>query len=862
MNAILRIHASVRTIGILVLPVVLSPQWSCGEPATGSVVALSDDFSAPDPLAAYTVASPRSAGQAAMDVLVADGRLVFRWVGNFGTAAATHPNTYPLAGSRLEADVTFVTAANPRCAAGVEWFASADDAIQLALQQDEDKLYLFTTIDGVFSFETAPFTVEPNTTYRLSLDLADSGQILCSVDGEVLIDQTPDLSGVPSAYRPALVGNSHATVDLAFDDFLVSRPSYASAGSQPAGVNPYHLAVADFNGDEIPDVAVANPGIWPDGNGTLSVLLGNGDGSLQPGDSYPLGVIPQSVTACDLNNDGWPDLVAANRQPGGPAGDISAYLNVADGSGDFTLASTTPSGDQPINLTSGHFNNDGFADVAVAVHGDDVVQILLGDGDGTFTENLPAVTVGDRPNGITVCQLDPGTDNHEDIVTADWGSGGASVLLGDGSGNFTNSGAYGINHSTWSIAAADMNKDGHLDLVAPSTGSALAILLGNGDGTFQPKSVTSIDFSPYLFEVADVDLDGNLDFVGVNGGAIRILPGNGDGSVRTPGLTVEVPTGPFTTTPDVAVADMNRDGTPDLVVTQQAPSNGIGAVLVLLQQPVEPPLSLTQSTIDPASSFAYAANAGWIDLRPSLAEGVVISETFLAGSAYAANFGWVRFGTGSPANGHSYANNSAGDCGVNLLPDGGLSGRAYAGNIGWITFEQTYGQPRLDHLTGAFSGYAYSGNIGWIALDTAFSDLATTTIAYPDSDLDGIADSYERRHFGDLATANATSDNDGDGRSDRDESATNSDATDPFDFFRILSITHTPGDPAETTLTFTSAPARVVRIEWDENLQPPWSDSPLGTFLCDPGPTTTRTFEHPDAARGFFRAGASRPLEP
>src|SRR5688572_20226508 len=72
-----------------------------------------------------------------------------------------------------------------------------------------------------------------------------------------------------------------------------------------------------------------------------------------------------------------------------------------------------------------------------------------------------------------------------------------------------------------------------------------------------------------------------------------------------------------------------------------------------------------QSTIAPAQPHAYAANAGWVDFRPSAADGVVVDEAFLSGYAYAANFGWIHFGDGSPANGYAYANNSATDCGVN-----------------------------------------------------------------------------------------------------------------------------------------------------------------------------------------------------
>ena len=119
-----------------------------------------------------------------------------------------------------------------------------------------------------------------------------------------------------------------------------------------------------------------------------------------------------------------------------------------------------------------------------------------------------------------------------------------------------------------------------------------------------------------------------------------------------------------------------------------------------------------QSTISPTDKSAYAANSGWIDFRTSAANGVVATETCLAGKAYAANFGWIDLGDGSPVNGHTYSNASTTDFGVNLAASGALTGYAYAANVGWINFEQTYGQPRLNFLTG--SARAFRRGRGWI----------------------------------------------------------------------------------------------------------------------------------------------------
>lgn len=81
-----------------------------------------------------------------------------------------------------------------------------------------------------------------------------------------------------------------------------------------------------------------------------------------------------------------------------------------------------------------------------------------------------------------------------------------------------------------------------------------------------------------------------------------------------------------------------------------------------------------QSTIDAVGKFAYAANMGWLNFRPSATDGVVVGEAFLSGKIYAANYGWISLGNGTPANGHTYENTTATDFGVNHDGTGTLTG--------------------------------------------------------------------------------------------------------------------------------------------------------------------------------------------
>lgn len=266
-----------------------------------------------------------------------------------------------------------------------------------------------------------------------------------------------------------------------------------------------------------------------------------------------------------------------------------------------------------------------------------------------------------------------------------------------------------------------------------------------------------------------------------------------------------------------------------------------------------------QSTISPADKFGYGANSGWINFRPSPADGVIVQETCLAGQAWSANFGWINLGDGSPANGHTYSNSSATDYGVNLAADGRLTGSAWAPNVGWITFEQTHGQPRVDLLTGQFSGHVWSANAGWIHLDTTQSDLRTTTLTIADTDGDGLGDAWEFLHFGNLTAANATTNADSDPASDLDEYRAGTLPNNPSDWLQLVSQSLAPSGTA-VTLRFTTAPGRLYRIEFNDNLQGTWTNSNLGTFAPDAGAVTEKTLTIPAGTRRFFKAVCVRPL--
>jgi hypothetical protein len=375
----------------------------------------------------------------------------------------------------------------------------------------------------------------------------------------------------------AVVNNSGNNVSVLLgkgDGTFLAAPNYS------AGIVPGYVAVADFNRDGILDLAVTNYG----GNGgqkqgTLSILLGNGDGTFQAAVNYNTGLTPTSVVVGDFNGDGIPDLAVPNNW----SATVGIFLGNGDGT--FQAAVDYPCGQFPGPVVVADFNGDGILDLAVAneIYPTSTVNVLLGNGDGSFQAPLSFAAGGTFPNYMVVGDFNG--DGVPDLAVAPTNNNTVNIFLGNGDGTFHTAPHY-TTASPGAIVVGDFNGDGKLDLAvanapAPSgTSGSVSVLLGNGDGTFQaPVSYptgTILNLGPPQgMAVQDISGDGNPDLVVVFGGGVLVLLGNGDGTFQTTPISYLAGLGPFT----VALGDFNGDGRPDVAVANGSSNGGVSILI-------------------------------------------------------------------------------------------------------------------------------------------------------------------------------------------------------------------------------------------------------------------------------------------
>ncbi len=338
--------------------------------------------------------------------------------------------------------------------------------------------------------------------------------------------------------------------------------SFGADAEFATGHIPNSLAVGDLNGDGRLDLVTANADSLTN---TVSVLLGNGDGTFAPRTDFSTGHAPFSVAIADFDRDGKLDLVTANAD----SNSNSVSVLLGNGDGTFAPKATYDAGFLAVSVAVADFNHDGKADLAV-VNASGVLE-MLGNGDGTF-EDLAEYTAGIAP--LAVATGDVNGDGRPDMVVANSGSNTLSVLIQTASGQFTTSNyATGLNPQF--VAIGDLNGDGLPDLaVADQDPNSVSVLLGFGGGGFGSRMKFHTGTNPYALAIGDLDGDGKVDLAVANAGAtVAVLFGNGNGTF---GSNLEFATGSAPVS--VAAGDVNGDGHSDLAVGNQA-SNSVSVLL-------------------------------------------------------------------------------------------------------------------------------------------------------------------------------------------------------------------------------------------------------------------------------------------
>jgi hypothetical protein len=335
------------------------------------------------------------------------------------------------------------------------------------------------------------------------------------------------------------------------------------------------VVTGDFNHDGKLDFATVDSFSTPPT--MVGIFLGNGDGTFRPATYYSAPNLLGGLVAGDFTGDGNEDIIANTTNSG---------LALLKGNGDGTfqpfLEESLPF--SPSQLMVADFNHDGKLDLAATNASSGGYAVLLGNGDGTFQPpafyNVPLSAWG---------AADFNGDGNTDLLAATFVETNGTpylvvnLLLGRGDGSFqvqlTNINDQGVISA---VKTGDVNGDGKADVLVDLAGPAggadtIEVFLSNGDGSFQKASVFPLTFDgiPEL-SLADINGDGSPDLLVVDASTARVMLGNGDGTFG-PAIQTALVAGLGSARRDqgVVAGDFNNDGHLDLAIANGLNGTGI-----------------------------------------------------------------------------------------------------------------------------------------------------------------------------------------------------------------------------------------------------------------------------------------------
>jgi hypothetical protein len=486
---------------------------------------------------------------------------------------------------------------------------------------------------GANSYSSSSSTASPlsvtgptptTTTIQTASTSTGSYNLTTTVSGFGSTAPTGSISFTDISDSNTILGSAPLSAGTAGLNF-VTLPNVPT-GQGANGVENTGIVAGDFNNDGILDLAVLDGGMYGGTSGSIAVLLGTGGGNFHTViNNSATGEDSVAIVSADFNGDGIPDLAVADGLTD------TVRIQLGNGDGTFSPSPTSPAtGNGPNFMIAADFNDDGIPDLAVVNGTDNDITILLGKGDGTFTPTANSQQTGSAP--YFVATADFNGDGIPDLAVLNNNSGTdtLTIYLGTGTGGFTlvTTGP-GTGTAAAAIAVGDFNGDGVPDIaIANSVVGGMAfpystatvtvsVLQGNGDGTFQQEtgvsfqSVTGAPADALL--TADFNNDGNADLAVdlTSGDSIRapnyvtVLLGNGSSTFTTTAISSETGLAPA----PLVTGDFNGDGVSDLANVAHSGEDGPGFVNILL-----------------SANQTATATANEITLPPSTGTGLVVAS--------------------------------------------------------------------------------------------------------------------------------------------------------------------------------------------------------------------------------------------
>jgi hypothetical protein len=466
-------------------------------------------------LPAFAFATSASPFQAALDM---DGTYFVRLVGSGSTISIQPVETV----AETAASATYLSIETPvrldvDSTNGIDWY-------RVKLEQGSN--VSVGLLDSAERPNGLSFFISPSGT------AADANRI------------TPTTSGPNFLISGRRDGESHLFIRVdttAIDDDTTAIDDDKTLVVQRAdafevGLGPAAAVTADFNQDDVLDVAVANKL-----SDSVSVLLGVGDGTF---------------SQMTMSPNPTPTLISL--RTGLPNHEVVASL-------------------EPVSLATGYFNSDPFLDLATANFRSDNVTILLGNGDGTFRLHGMPIPAGDGP--VSIQAGDFNRDGDVDLAVANQASNNVTILLGEGTGSFdpADSGPIPVGQNPKALVIDHFNSDGILDF-ATLNEKSISIRLGLGDGHFPLESPHGIDAPKAIF-ISDKGADDRNDFIVLTTDAVHWVENRID-HFNGPSPQVLITSPGFK---PLALADMDGDGTNDLIMFKPAASGNLLSQLQIMK---------------------------------------------------------------------------------------------------------------------------------------------------------------------------------------------------------------------------------------------------------------------------------------